>query len=74
MISFTNLGAIGQPINCVLVVLQELTGVSLAELQTETSPRISGGDLVELLNTKFSRPKVFIIDIREHFEYPFSAY
>lgn len=52
-------------------MLQELTGMSLDELKVEISPRISGADLIELLNTKFSRPKVFIVDIRNQQEYPF---
>lgn len=51
--------------------MQELTGLTLAELKIELSPRISGADLVELLSTKFSRPKVFVVDVREHQEYPF---
>lgn len=51
--------------------LQELSGLTLAELKVELSPRISGADLVELLSTKFSRPKVFVVDVREHQEYPF---
>ncbi|XP_054260034.1 TBC domain-containing protein kinase-like protein [Macrosteles quadrilineatus] len=47
----------------------ELTGVTLAELQSEVSPRISGADLIELLSTKFSRPKVFVVDIRRREDY-----
>lgn len=53
--------------------MQELSGLTLAELQVELSPRISGADLVELLSTKFSRPKVFVVDVREHQEYPFDV-
>lgn len=47
----------------------ELSPLTVAELQSEMSPRISGADLVELINTKFSRPKVLVIDVREADEY-----
>lgn len=50
--------------------MQELSPLTVAELQGEMSPRISGADLVELINTKFSRPKVLVLDVREVDEYP----
>lgn len=43
----------------------EMSAQTVAELQAESSPRISGADLVDLLDSvKFPRPKVLVIDIR----------
>lgn len=46
----------------------------VSELQNEFSPRISGADLLDLLNTKYSRPKVLVIDVRDHEAYPFKSF
>ncbi|XP_075234514.1 TBC domain-containing protein kinase-like protein isoform X2 [Lycorma delicatula] len=47
----------------------EMSEQPVSELQSEFSPRISGADLLDLLNTKYSRPKVLVIDVRDHEAY-----
>ncbi|KAE8749565.1 hypothetical protein FOCC_FOCC003831 [Frankliniella occidentalis] len=43
----------------------EMSAQTVAELQAESCPRISGADLLDLLDSsKFPRPKVMVIDIR----------
>lgn len=47
-----------------------MTVLSVAELKNEVAPRISGLDLMDLVNSKVSRRKVMIVDVREAEEYP----
>lgn len=50
----------------------EMTPISVSELQGEICPRISAANLLELLDlqhTKYSRPKVVIVDVRPSEEY-----
>ncbi|KAK3907313.1 TBC domain-containing protein kinase-like protein [Frankliniella fusca] len=43
----------------------EMSAQSVAELQAESCPRISGADLLDLLDSsKFPRPKVLVVDVR----------
>lgn len=52
-----------------------MTPLTVAELQKEFCPRISAANLLELLDikqTKFSRPKVVTVDIRPPEEYPWN--
>ena len=45
---------------------------TVAELQAEYCPRISGADLIDLLDSsKFPRPKVLVIDVRNPELYPY---
>lgn len=44
----------------------EMSPLSVAQLHNEFSPRISGADLLQLLNSKATRPKLLIIDVRDH--------
>jgi len=54
--------------------LQEMSALSVSELQAEMSPRISGADVLELLDpNKFSRPKAQVLDVRSPDLYPFNT-
>ncbi|XP_068083084.1 TBC domain-containing protein kinase-like protein [Anabrus simplex] len=50
----------------------EMSAIPVAELQSEFCPRISAADLLDLLDlkqTKYTRPKVVAVDIRSQEEY-----
>lgn len=52
-----------------------MSAQTVAELQAESCPRISGADLLDLLDSvKFPRPKVLVIDIRGPELYPYYCY
>ena len=66
------------------ILFQSMETVSLEELKSEKSPRISAEDLIELCElagptitrspskkSAKSKPKILIIDVRSREEYPF---